>query len=671
VAVVDGATTYLAGYVDSVASIESLVDLLDDKGGYSPFNEFSFVLMDEGLSSALRAEAINIYRSQVIVKIDIGTNIYNAYYGCVDNVSTTEEVLNVVCEDISLIAESDTLNPIILGDWNDSVTGRDLDLSGSEVEPTSLTYGLIFPNTTGNPNDNSIDDYEADEKAFTTVVKAVGETGSPLYTYYIDIYVETDSNISTNPNYSSIGDYFASFRHKGLEVVGADDSTSLLFHTLGADQQSDGVLRVYTVEDSATLEAGKTTIRFAYTKTKLTYSEFAMNSDLEIKGGAEKTPLIDDFKEYLVTGDITATLSKLFSLCSSDGKIQTSLSVPKSIYTFVDATASGWNAVNAGVTVTDDDQSFYARDLNSNNLICTIEDSAGASQSSTVKVLIEVDKKYLLEDDWSLGFSLTGDDPTHASNKGIGIADGHDLEITFKTLLNGDPTRVIDISNESLELVLNKHVRRFGETATTNYTSYIGLSPVLIDQSTAQISQSVNTYTYYYNTLRGLNSQIKAEHVIDKLYVELKFTVEAQSTGGSSAMNLYLESFFFFKDNLSKLEETVSVESGQGATWATDPKYTSGASDSYPRTRTEIARYILDVAGAYDPVNYKNDIFKGVGEDEFPIAFNNYNLLDKNCTFLINDVLQDSVFKLIGDNLGKRKMLNLYELCFLIKTQVT
>lgn len=654
--------TYKINLVKSYNMIKNGVDFLANNGGFYPANYFSFEIEDGGLSTLLLNEGINIYNSQVVCRQVINTSVYPAYYGVVTKPSSTGNKITITCGDIATTKANGLLPITVLGDYNSDVTNRKIELNTATKTNDILKYGLIFAGSSGDPANDTKSDYEANVKAYQSVVNGVGYNGSPFYTYYIDVYCELESNILLNQNYNSYADYISDLKLFELEVVAADGSTTSFMHIFTTELVSDGIVRVYVLEDSSSLESGKTIVRFAKSKVNVLYSDYDLNSELSLTGDVEYTPMINDFGSNFETGEITGTPSKNFPLVTSDGKTKASIVVPSIIHTNVNAPESDWEANSTNISIESIDQSFYAKSLQENNRIARIENSDGLNRTTGIKVLVEVDKEYLLGEDWKLGFNFTGFDSSHDSGAGVQI-DVDYLDVTFKTVLNGDPNRIIDISTDSISLEDLKTIRRFEETSTTNLTSYLGLSPLLIDQNSSQLLEQVNTYVYFANVLNELQTEIKSEHIIEKLYVEIAFAVESQGNQFAyGSMDLYLDSFFFFKDDLADVVENVSISSGEGAKWSNDPKYVSGAIKDYPVTRTEIVRFILDLAGDYDVSDYLNDIFLGVADDQFFIAWDNYQKSEMTCVELINDVLQGSNYFLISNELGKLKMFNRYEL---------
>ena len=194
-------------------------------------------------------------------------------------------------------------------------------------------------------------------------------------------------------------------------------------------------------------------------------------------------------------------------------------------------------------------------------------------------------------------------------------------------------------------MVDNQHVIRY-DVGGGQKLSYIGRGAMPLDNSNNPITESTKTIAnrVYWITKDDVAAPIKKEWIDGKAYFSISFTVEHESAAGTGRLNFYMPSFYFFQESLTDLGDAITVDTVQGAKWSTDPKYTGGASDDYPRTRTEIARYLLDKCGLYDEsTEYDGNIFLPTTEDQFPVAYENYDKLENSCTELINDVLSDSL----------------------------
>jgi len=647
---------YKANKIDSFGSFNNAFDALGEGGGYRPFNEFSIKIKDEGIAQILQDQAINFYKGFVQAYVNLDNSIYPMYIGVVDNLSTTGESLTLTCGDVASVKETAKLPKTLLGDWGDDVTSRAPDFSDLDYQVENETYALIFPRTNGSPTEDTLAHYDANPQAYQTLVKTTPTLGGEGWNF--DVFCEGKTILDNNTNYplGSIN-YISEINGVNLEQLDASGKVIKVWHITGALYNNGDLVNSYlslTVVEDATALLINSRVRFANCDLKVVYSEATLTDEGNFEGGVNYTPLINDFKGYYETGSVgdPAIVGKEYKLAVADGRTTTKVKVPSSITTTLtcgDFSVTG----GAGVVIDDDEQSFISGSETSSTKIGTISKtiSDGASQSAFLDIFINADQ--LRGDDWRLGYCISLVSPSTGDY--LYIDADHNMRFKVYTLLDGRGTFTdILLSDQTILLNENKHKIAYTNTEGKRVT-LIGASPVLMEKDGGQFVDYV-----FARTMDDLDTSIKSDIVTGQVRVRIEFTIEATSGSAVTSSDIYLDSCFLFKDELTDVRESVQLDSPIGADWTNDPLNSGTPSGlAYPTTRTEMVRYILDIASSHGISEYENLIYLLPTIDTFKVAWDNYDKLDFSCTQLINDILQGSTFYLVSSMLGKRKMIDL------------
>ena len=667
---------YHAGLVYSVGNMENAFDILGNIGGYKPFNEFEFTVIDEGLSQTLTSQGINFYRSQIVARVVIDNSVYPAYYGCIDNVSSTGSELRVITGDIALLKENNTPSPSILGEWNPLITSRTLELDNLEKEVSDDAYALIFWGEVHDPTNTSRSNYEANLQLYTTKVKDTGSAVPPFdgifSRFYIDVYCEDETILGNNPNFTSMNDYVDYFKDYNLEILDYDGNVTEIFYIMYAEFNVPGYdgkfMRIFVYTDTSHLISNDKNVRFSYGKQSIDISSNEIEGNLSLYGNIDKSPLINitqlpSTSPTISTGQLIKSPLDRISYSTYDGKLPASVYVPSVVSTSMVTEDTHWFVPPNPKTITADQFTFVTNSEESDVYIGSVSKIANPLNKGRLAVNVDVDIADIPEGDWQIGFNiyLVGNDIDYPAGKGIGINSG-DIIVFQNIALNDDPSRVLEIDKTTITAVdFGQGVYRHEDAGNTKYESFIGISPFPILNPFDDYGIDANAV--YTKTESGFPVSIDKNKVSKKLYLQISFGIQLQDNTGqpTSTAHVYMPSFFFYKKD-SSIEDTI-IETASGELWSNDPKYISGASDTYPRTRTEISRYLLDGLALYEPsTEYIGDIFLPISADAFTVAYDTYKRTDKICTELIDELLTNSNFMLTGNMLGKRKMVNTYEL---------
>lgn len=669
---------YKAGLVYNVGNITNNSNYLDMFGGYKPYNNWSFEIRDEGISNTLKALGINFYHSQVRAYSVIDTNTFDLYLGAVGKIGSTGNKIKITCEDIALVKESLTMNPTVLGSWDEAFTNRDLQLSGAKIS-LNATYQNIFPGLAGDPNDNTQDSYDDDNKMYQTLVVSTDEVSGVFgIFYYVTIYVELAARIAINPNYGNYDAYVSSLFFGNIEVLDADDNTINILHLLNPEIiVTDGELKLRVDKDASFLEDNKSRIRIAHGNAQIRISESPVEGDLNINGFSQYTSLLGLFLSDLNTVTMNnGSFSDpgLMHPMSSDGGLFISTIIPstnsigspdnlklESLQVNNASFAVGLHKTNFAASEFD----FTSRGQTVGTLLASVSfaSSPAVNNGGSIFLKFKFPKKYLKDDDWKIGFSIHSNNTSVTPGLSFGIAGPGvggggvgvfgSYSVTTETVI-GSPFRVIEINSFADAFRFGKNV-----FVSSDY-SVMGAGFATNPTSSPQPLESMPSI--YNFTSDQIDFTISANDFSDDFAtVNINFHMQADGATGLATADLYLNSFYMYKDELTPIRSLEMFE-GKGEKWSNDPKYTGGASSTFPLTRTEMARYILDTVGFYDETTYQNDIFLPLSDDIDPMAYDNYGNLNKTCVELIDDVLQSSNFILTGNILGNRKMINLYDI---------
>lgn len=657
---------YLCNKQFEFGRIENIVDFIGDLGGYKPFNQYSFTIKDKGMLEELLGEGINFLNAQVIVRIEFDGVVYDAYYGAIQEPSTIGDELRIVCGDIASVKESNAPKKIILGEWDKSTTTRNVDLEELESEISNNEYAIIFCSATGDPGNNTKADYEADETAYTSRVESTGFNKAPTSSYnryFVNVYCETAAFIGLNPNFASTAEYQNYFENYNLEVLDEDGNASavLNIYQVKYDTANNDRMRVEVYTESGGVEVAKGKVRFSKARVTLNYSDKELNSIPTLEGEQQISNLIDADLNKVNSGSYFKKIGQEVEFGSDNGKIPAKIHIPKLVRTSI-LENSSWEYFTNNLILTLQNQKFNVTgQADNNNYLGSVTKESTDNSTTSLFVTCRIAKDDIPDGDWDVGFNLLmKHDFQLGLNGRIGFADGYPIILTTKTELNENNSRVIETETINANAVFGENV--FRVDIGTERNSFIGKSAIPLDNIETDSGSYLIVNATYGRNSEQLPVSINRSYVDGDLLVEIAFTIYNSDTAGSGTAYIYMPTFFFYQKNFEDLTANVDIENTEGVSWSTDPKYTSGAIGDYPLTRTEVARYLLDVYGNHAVTDYLNDIFLPISEDKFTIAYTTFDKLEQNVTSLIDNILNDSTFVLVGNNLGKRKMINIHDL---------
>lgn len=618
-------------------------DPMNDIGGYKPYNAFSFQIDDSGLSQLLLDQGISIALSQVKFTIMIDSSIYETYYGVITNPGTTGEKLKIKCGDVANLKERLTLPPTVLGRLSPDITNRVSDFTDVSATVTDANYYFIFPGSTGNPSSTGKSHYDANTNLYQSTVLDVGTfigpTGDTAFQYIV-MQVENTVTIDSNPNYLDRDAYLRLAANYNIEILDENNQVIGIYHILNINFIYSGVgedeaqFRVY--EDTASLVPFKTRCRLGRAKSSITYSEYSVELDPIMENSVDLTPLYEQVSNESFKFGKPGFVSPIsgvtndYEYGTDAGQVNVSVNVPDEVFVF---TYSDDFAITLEQTqINKEDQNFaFGQGVRVASYIV----DGGSGDDNEITMAFNLPSEYMNNKEWSIGWNIM-------LSSIIGTSQLIDpVSVKFYTQTSqGKDYLLSDLGTLSLT-----NTRPYEPTTDE---SRLGVAPYLYQSSKSGfVTLAVNN--------PGLKDLFSQKEVSGFLRMELTFNLRI--TDDPSQGDIYVESFFMYRDEMTNINQ-VSIASTNGASWENDPKYTPGGFGlGYPLTRTGVSRYILDLAANYnETTDYDNDIIDD--SDTQGIYYTNHDKQDLTCTQLIDDVLSDSIYTLLGTMTGKRRMFN-------------